>query len=169
MLFRSESNTNGRIERFMRTVEEGTRTALVHAWLHHSWWPHAGKYWCAARNISCRAKLDEKTPYEKRHGQPFQGAAVPFGAAIYFRPNANLAKRLGKFQPGGPSGTSVGQGTGGIPGLFIGWHLLPGGLWHGDYLVVYMPDIQKSYDAGKSKPGSRRKSNKQLQIKLLST
>ena len=139
----------------MRTVEEGTRTSLVHAGLHHSWWPHAGKYWCAARNISCRAKLDEKTPYEKRHGQSFTGAAIPFGAAIYFRPNANLAKRLGKFQPGGPSSTSIGHGTGGVPGLFIGWHLLPGGRWHGDYLVVYMPDIQRLYDTGKSKPGSK--------------
>ena len=31
--------------------------------------------------------------------------------------------------------------------MFLGWHLPPGGKWAGDYLVVYMPDLQAGSSA----------------------
>ena len=110
------SNTNGRVERTIRTVEEGTRTILCEAGLPHKWWPYAARFFCWAQNILGLLHSD-KSPYELRHACPFTGLRIAFGAAIHFRPNKLLAKKLPKCGPGG------------VPGIFIGWHVPPGGLW----------------------------------------
>merc|ERR1712023_545302 len=38
-----------------------------------------------------------------------------------------------------------------VPGIFLGYHLLPGGIWKGDYLVAPMSDFQKK-KRGMNKP-----------------
>ena len=117
------SSNNGRVERAIRHVEEGTRTVLCQAGLSHKWWPFASKFFCFASNITGRA--GEDSPYELRHkAGPFVGFRVPMGSAIHFRPNKALAKKLPKLGPNG------------IPGIFVGWHVPPGGLWKGEYLVA---------------------------------
>ena len=43
---------NGVAERAKRSVVEGARAALEHSGLHESWWSHAGKHFCFARNVA---------------------------------------------------------------------------------------------------------------------
>ena len=125
------SSYNGRVERAIRHVKEGTQTVLVQCGLSHKWWPLAAKHFCFASNILGRSG-DIKSPYELRHkGGPSTGFRIPFGVAIHFRPNKVLAKKLPKFGPNR------------VPGIFVGWHVPPGGLWKGEYLVAYMPDMQQ--------------------------
>ena len=112
------SCTNGRVERRIRHVEEGTRTVLARARFPHRWWLHACKYFCHASNIRER---DDESPsaWEARHGAPFGGMLIPFGAAVRFAPPTPLKKKLPKFGPNA------------VPGVFLGWNLHPGGRWTG--------------------------------------
>ena len=64
---------------------------------------------------------------------------VPFGALLDFRPPEPLLKKLPKMQ------------SRGVPGLFLGYALLTGGRWSGDYLVSPLSDW------GASELGSRKK------------
>ena len=38
-----------------------------------------------------------------------------------------------------------------IPGVFLGYHIHPGGLWSGDYLVADLASFKTDCDAAKSK------------------
>merc|ERR1712078_780423 len=71
------------------------------------------------------------SPWERRHHSAFEGLRIPFGAAVRFKPPKSLAKRLPKFGPNA------------VPGIFLGWHIHPGGRWKGEYLVAYWPDFQE--------------------------
>ena len=82
-----------------------------------------------ASNI--QGKDGEESPWERRHKSAFEGLRIPFGAAIRFAPPKSLAKRLLKFGPNA------------VPGIFLGWHMHPGGVWKGEYLVAYWPDFQE--------------------------
>ena len=74
------SKTNGRIEREIRHVEEGTRTLLMRAGLDPHWWPLAARAFCLAQNISCRG--ERSSAWEQRFNDgPFSGPRIPFGAA----------------------------------------------------------------------------------------
>ena len=79
------SCTNGRVERRIRHVEEGTRTVLARAGFPHRWWPHASRYFCHTSNIRER---DDESPsaWEARRGAPFGGMRIPFSAAVRFAP-----------------------------------------------------------------------------------
>ena len=59
------------------------------------------------------------------------------GCYPFFTPKP-LQKKLPKFAPNA------------VPGVFLGWHLQPGGVWTGEYLVAYWPDFQAM---GIDKPG----------------
>ena len=107
------SKTNGRVEREIRHIEEGTRTLLMRAGLDPHWWPLAVRAFCFGQNITCRG--GRKSAWEQRFGYPFNGLVLPFGAACYFLPCKPRAKKLGKLD------------TSAQPGVFLGWHLKPGG------------------------------------------
>ena len=114
-----------------RTTEEATRTNLIQAGLPNKWWPLAGKHACFMRNV-CSEDADGKTAWEKRHKKgKFKGKKVTFGAAIHFLAPKPLQKRLMKWD------------SRAVPGIFLGYHLLPGGIWKDDYLVAPMSDFQK--------------------------
>ena len=51
-----------------------------------------------------------------------QGYAIPFGALVDFMPQPDVRVE------------SMGPKT--LPGVFIGYHVNPGGEWSGDYLVA---------------------------------
>ena len=136
-------HNNGRIERRIRHVEEGTRTVLLRAGMDPSWWPLAAQHFCTSLNITDKDE-NGQTPWTRRFGEdnPFMGLEIPFGAAIYFKPPKPLQKRLPKLAPGG------------VPGVFLGYKLAAGGVWKGDYLCAMLDDFRR-LGARKSTKGKR--------------
>ena len=50
-----------------------------------------------------------------------------------------------------PDTKVVSMGAKTIPGVFVGYHIHPGGLWSGDYLVAELAPFRKNYDATRAK------------------
>ena len=123
-------------------MEEGTRTMLARAGFDHRWWPLASQCFCM--NANCTAPdPGVETAWEKRHkAGKFPGKVLPFGCAIHFKPSESLASKLPKFGPGG------------IPGIFQGYHMQPGGKWNGEYLVAWIEHFKLAADP-KVKAGRR--------------
>ena len=72
------SKTNGRVEREIRHIEEGTRTLLMRAGLDPHWWSLAVRAFCFGQNICGRG--ERVSACEQRFGYPFGGLRMPFGA-----------------------------------------------------------------------------------------
>jgi hypothetical protein len=122
--------TNSRAERAVRIVMDGTRSALVHAGMPPSMWPYAAKHYCFSRNIEIR---NGDSPWNKRHKRGhFCGPRYPFGCAIHFLPQRSMLKQLPKF------------GRHAVPGIFLGYHLISGGRWRGDFIVAAKSDFDKA-------------------------
>ena len=117
------SKSNGVAERNLRTVLEGTRVNLEQAGLHHSYWSHAARHWCLARNI--QDEHDMKPPWELRFGEKFKGPFIPFCARIdyWIGPKLKPKKEL-RFVP-----TSN-------PGVFLGYAIQAGFNWRHEYVVL---------------------------------
>ena len=129
------SKTNGRVEREIRHIEEGTRTLLMRAGLGPHWWPLAVRAFSFGQNITSRG--GRKNAWEQRFGYPFGGLILPFGAGCYFLPCKPRAKKLGKFD------------TSAQLGVFLGWHLKPGGEHSERYSVAKLDDFRILIAAGK--------------------
>ena len=67
---------------------------------------------------------------------PFHGLIIPFGALVTYMPQSVTADEKDSFEP-----TRV-------PGIFVGWHMHPGGIWSGDYLVADYVAIKNDIDIG---------------------
>jgi hypothetical protein len=90
-------------------------------------WDHAIKYSCLAGNF---AIIDGESSYMRRHEKShFKGIQAPYGALIHFLPPKTLKEKMPAFGPNA------------VEGVFIGWHMHPGGYWSRDYLVGYLPDF----------------------------
>ena len=73
----------------------------------------------------------EKTPYERRFGEPFEGPIIPFGAMVEYHPvSAKDQSTLRQF------GKKV------LPGLFLGYALFAGGIWNGDVLIADLEELE---------------------------
>ena len=82
------------------------------------------------RNVTDRLS-DGKTPYERRFGQPFKGAIIPFGSLVEYHPiTAKDQSRIHQF------GKKV------LPGLFLGYALYAGGIWKGDVLNADLEELE---------------------------
>ena len=57
-------NTNGEIERCVRTVKEGINTSLIQSGLSPVWWADAMRFFDLMHNVTFKC-ADRKTPYEK--------------------------------------------------------------------------------------------------------
>ena len=64
------SETNGIAERAVRRVKTGTSAVLLQVGLGNEWWADSTECYCYLRNIQDLFS-DEKTPYERRFGMPF--------------------------------------------------------------------------------------------------
>ena len=95
---------------------------------------------CFAYNT--RHVVGQKNPYMLRHGRPTKAKAVPFGALLDFRPPEPILKKMPMMVPRG------------IPGLMLGYHMLTGGRWSGDYLVSPLSDWEEK---GQDVSDQRRK------------
>ena len=131
--------TNGVVERMNRKVIEGGCSILEQCGLPHEWWSKAIRHFCWASNIEV---VDGESSYNRRFKKGhFKGPKYPFGCLIDFKPSPVDETRRPKF------------GTKAIPGLFLGYHLLPGGRWKGDYIVAALEDFK---DGGPARPRLHR-------------
>ena len=113
--------TNGVAENCVRKIKEGGGCGIVQSGVNHaSFWPLAGDHFCISSNV---AIIDGDSAYNKRHKQGrFKGQSFPFGALVDFAPQ--------------PDTKIEAMGAKTLPGIFMGYHVHPGGLWSGDYLVA---------------------------------
>jgi hypothetical protein len=117
-----QPQSNGRAERLVRRTMDGTKTLTLQAGLPGAFWPYAMRAYCHAQNIDI---VDGDSAWNKRHdlGQ-WSGPSIPFGCLVDFKPQKDVAKQMPKGVPDT------------VPGIFLGYKLLPGGLWQGEYRVV---------------------------------
>ena len=127
----SEPKSNGLIERMIRRVKDGTRTNLVQSGLDITWWPHAAMHFCDALNMEMH---EGNSAYNRRHGEHCTALNVPFGMLVDFMPSTGT-----KVEPSGFAPKA-------IKGLFLGYHIQPGGKWSGDYYVVAWSDLRDGPD-----------------------
>ena len=92
-------------------------------------WDYAIQHSCMAGNF---AVIDNESAYRRRHGKSnFKGIQAPYGALVHFMPPKKLKEICPTFGPNA------------IEGVFLGWHMQPGGYWPKDYLVGHLPDFVK--------------------------
>ena len=128
------SATNGLAEREIRNVLEGTRTLLEHSGLPTPYWPYASRCFCHHANIRM---VEGDSAWNKRHEQGhFEGRIIPFGALIDFRPPKPILSNFSKFEKRS------------LPGIFLGYHLMSGERWYGDYLVAHLIDFKEPPTGG---------------------
>ena len=85
---------------------------------------------CYLRNIQDKLS-DEKTPYERRFGMPFDGPVMPLVVMVECHPfSAKDQSRQRQF------GTKV------LPGFFLGNALYAGGIWKGDVMVADVEELE---------------------------
>jgi hypothetical protein len=82
--------------------------------------------------------IDGDSCYNRRHKQGhFKGQQIPFGALVDFMPQPDTKVE------------SIGSKT--FPGVFIGYHIHPGGLWSNDYLVAELSSFKENFNVAWSK------------------
>ena len=73
-----------------------------------------------------------KTPYESRFGEPLKGPIIPCGAMVEYHPiSTRDHSRLHQF------GKKV------LPGTFLRYALIAGGIWKGDTLIADIEELEK--------------------------
>ena len=123
--------TNGIAERAVRRIKEGTSAVLLQSGLDLNWWADSIECYCFLRNIQDLSS-DEKTPYERRFGEPFKGPIIPFGSMVeYHSISVKDLSRLHQF------GKKV------LPGIFLDYVLYAGRVWKGDVMVADIEELEK--------------------------
>ena len=103
------SETNGTAERAVRRIKEGTSVVLLQSSLDEKWWADSMECYCNMRNMQDLLS-DEKTPYERRFGEPVKGPIIPLGSMIEYHPiTPKVLSRLHQF------GKTV------LPRIFLGY------------------------------------------------
>ena len=96
-----------------------------------TWWSDPLECFCYLRNVQ-DLLADGKTPYERRVGESFKRPINPFGALVEYLPNSEKDKaRIHQF------GKKV------LPGIFLGYALIAGGIWKGDILIADIKELEK--------------------------
>ena len=60
----------------------------------------------------------------------FKGTIIPFGALVDFRPPKPILNKFPKFEKRS------------MPGVFLGYYLMSGERWYGDFLVAPLNDFE---------------------------
>ena len=118
-----------RLRRGTRRILEGTRALLLQSGLGHAWWPLAIRAFCFFINLRI-GDDDHMSPYTRRHGEDFGGYRVPFGAELLFLESKDKVRQRWKFAARAERG------------IMVGYAMLPGGRWSGDYLIARLADLQ---------------------------
>ena len=124
------------VEREIRHILEGTRTNLVQSGLPLKFWPLAMTHFSMA--VNCTQQLSgDLSPWELRFDEKFPGLLVPFGAKVLFWNNSKrVDNTAGKTSPTANEG------------IFLGYHIQPGFLWKGEYLVAKMEALDYHAENG---------------------
>ena len=86
------SETNGRAERNVRHLLEGTRSVLAHSGVPTRLWPFAARYFSLMENCRERTEYDSEgrklscSAWFKKNGTNFDGKLIPFGALVDYMP-----------------------------------------------------------------------------------
>jgi hypothetical protein len=131
------SESNGVAERHLRIAAEGGRAALTQSGLPNVWWNFAVRHFCFSRN---RAHINGTSSFERRHGIPFNGHSIPFGALVDYMPPPRVL---------GQTHTFAAKTR---PGVFLGYRVQPGGKCRNEYICVDLATLR----ANKFQPGLRR-------------
>eukprot|EP00971_Amphidinium_carterae_P059634 1179298-Amphidinium_carterae.2 len=115
--------SNGKIERCVRSVCEMTRCALSQSGLQHGHWPYAMEHAALMRNVYIPYHTHERTPWLARFGEEFQWEVWPFGASMRALVKSD---KQGKFEANAREA------------LFLGYEFAPGYI-HADYRVATLP------------------------------
>ena len=75
------SETNGKVQRAVRRMKDGTSVVLLQSGLDEKWWAGSLECHCYLRNIQ-DLLADGKTHYERRFGEPFKGHSIWFTGRI---------------------------------------------------------------------------------------
>ena len=122
------SETNGIAERAVRRVKEGMSAVLLQSKLDERCWSDSMECYCYLRNVQ-DFLADGKTPNERRFGEPFKGTMILFWSNwmnILISPRDQA--RIHQFRK------KV------LPGIFLGYELVAGGIWKGDILTADLED-----------------------------
>ena len=122
--------TKSFVEREIRQMLEGTRTNLLQAGFPQRYWPLAMQHIACAHNML--PSIGQSTsPWEERFGEAFGDKLVPFGAQVLFWDN-----------PKRPDCTSGKTSPTAVEGVFLGYHIQPGHVWRGEYLVTKLEALE---------------------------
>eukprot|EP00971_Amphidinium_carterae_P340283 6478544-Amphidinium_carterae.1 len=113
--------SNGKIERCIRSVCEMTRCTLAQSGLQKGHWPYAMEHAAMMRNLLVPYHTHGKTPWIARFGEEFQWEIWPFGASMRALIKGN--EKQEKFEPNSKAA------------IFIGYEFAPG-CAHADYRVA---------------------------------
>ena len=119
----------------VRKVKEKTKANLIQAGHKGPWWPYATTHFTFSRRVAIE---DGESVYNRRHQQGHcKAKQVPYGALVDYLPTPSPAetKRAKSFEPKTRDG------------LLVGFHVQPGGLWSGDYLVADWETFRHHPDA----------------------
>ena len=123
-------STKSFVEREIRQMLEGTRTNLLQAAFPQRYWPLAMQHFACAHNML--PSIGQSTsPWEERFGEAFGDKLVPFGAQVLFWDN-----------PKRPDCTSGKTSPTAVEGVFLGYHIQPGHVWRGEYLVTKLEALE---------------------------
>ena len=88
--------------------------------------------YCLLRNVQ-DLLADEKTPHERRFGDPLKGPGIPFGSMVEYHPffSAKEQSTLHQF------GEKI------SPGTLLGHALFAGEIWKGDLMVADIEELEK--------------------------
>ena len=121
---------------------DGTRPALEQAGLPPRLWSFGVKHYCFVRNAL--AIGDDRSPWFNRHGKECKALLIPLGALVHFKPSPAKPRGIEKFAPRAQ------------PGIFLGYHLNPGGEWKGDYICALLKDVRGLNDDPNMKVSTHR-------------
>jgi len=125
--------TNSIVEARVKKSMRGTRSLLLGAGLPHCWWPVAARRYAFLHNV-VEGYREAKTKWERRHGHPFEGPCIPFGALVHAMPSLLRKDDNLKFE--GPM----------RPAVFLGYVTQPGERWCGEYRWAFVDDfVGKSF------------------------
>ena len=119
-------HSNAVIERCNQDILYGSRVLLCQAGLQACFWPYASPYFCHIENIT--EDEDGNSAWKSRFGESFKGKAITLGCGVWFLP----APTKYTNSKAGPTRSY---------GIFLGYRLVPGGKWNGQYLVADIDDF----------------------------
>ena len=127
------SETNGIAERAVRRAKEGTSAVLLQSGLDERWWSDSMECYCYLRNIQ-DILGDGKNTLWKTIWRIIQRANNTASSSDWIpldfskRPFRELIHQFGKKV---------------LPGIFLGYELIAGGIWKGDILTADLEDLEK--------------------------